>query len=150
MKKSDRVLIGILVGIALIVLAGFVIALRWTEPDYRTGPAPEDIAYNYMLAIQKEDYAKAYSYLYPYGTNYPDTLSEFKKAGWTPYSSPSGSIQIESVEKSTLVTTVVIRVVNSAGGSFFNTDYSSSDYKIELKSQGSQWKISDFNTCWDC
>ena len=40
MKTSDKVLIGILVGIVLIVVAGFVIALSWIEPQYQNREYP--------------------------------------------------------------------------------------------------------------
>ena len=62
--KQDRFLIGILVFIGLLVVAA--LALFFLRQDVRTyGPetTPEGVLFNYVLAVQKKDFKRAYGYL---------------------------------------------------------------------------------------
>ncbi len=62
--KNDRFLIAILAGI--ILLAGAAIAvffLRQSRMDYRSDDLPENIVYNYVLALQRKDFDRAYGYI---------------------------------------------------------------------------------------
>jgi hypothetical protein len=75
MKSTDKFLIGIVVGIVLLVVAAFVITLARPEPTYQVEGTPESVAHNYLLALQKEDYQRAYGYLSPTLKGYPVRLS---------------------------------------------------------------------------
>src|SRR5574338_1511766 len=62
--KQDRFLMGILIGIgALVVVALALFFTRQDKQTYRTGEAPEDVVFNYALAVTERDYQKAYGYL---------------------------------------------------------------------------------------
>ena len=62
--KKDRFLIGIMVFIAVLVIAAIVLLVtRGTGQSYQTGDSPEAIVYNFTLAVTRADYDRAYSYL---------------------------------------------------------------------------------------
>ena len=63
--KQDRFLIAILAGIGLLVVLAVVLFFTRQEPQaYGPENTPEGVVRNYVLAIQKEDYDRAYSYIY--------------------------------------------------------------------------------------
>lgn len=151
MNRSNKVLIGILIGIGLIVLAGFMIAVQWQEPQYRPGESAEDVVYNYLLAVQKEDYQRAYGYLDPYAKDFPSRISfEQYNYKWMPSNRGRGSFEIEIIEQDALAAKAVVHIVNTYGGSFFDTDYSSSDYRIEMRKVRGNWRLTSFSRCYDC
>jgi hypothetical protein len=77
--KQDRFLIGILIGIvALVVISLGLFFLRKDSENYVEENAPENIVHNYVVAIHKGDFEKAYSYLSE-GVNKP-TYEVFRKA----------------------------------------------------------------------
>ena len=63
--KQDRFLVGILVGIALLVVLALVTFFmrKDTAMSYGTDDTPEGVVHNYAVAVYKRDYPKAYSYL---------------------------------------------------------------------------------------
>jgi len=62
--KNDRFLNGMLIGIGVLILIALTLFfIRQQQADYRTGETPQDVVYNYTLAVMKRDYERAYSYL---------------------------------------------------------------------------------------
>jgi hypothetical protein len=63
--KKDKFLLGIIVGILLLVVLSLIVyfSRKTVAPTYRSDDTPEGVVYNYILALRKEDYAKAYGYL---------------------------------------------------------------------------------------
>ena len=62
--KQDRFLIGILVGIAVLIIAA--LAIFFTRKDnltYTEALTPEATVQNYVVALHKRDFDKAYGYL---------------------------------------------------------------------------------------
>ena len=73
--KQDRFLIGILVGVAvLVVVAVGVFFLRQNDQTYIAEDTPDGVVHNYVLAIQLGDYDRAYGYLAE-GEGKPDSSS---------------------------------------------------------------------------
>lgn len=62
--KNDRFLTGIVVGIGLLVVVALVLFFtRQRSIDYLEGESPESVVHNYILAIIRRDYERAYSSL---------------------------------------------------------------------------------------
>lgn len=63
--KQDRFLAGILIGIGVLVIVALTLFFvrKDSAMTYATGDAPEDVVHNYVVAVFKRDYEKAYSYL---------------------------------------------------------------------------------------
>ena len=78
--KQDRFLLGILIGIG--VLVALALGLYFTRQDraltYGSDDTPEGVVRNYVVAVFKRDYEKAYSYLADKPAK--PTLDEFKKS----------------------------------------------------------------------
>ena len=62
--KQDRFLIGILIGIVvLVVLSLALFFMRKDSEQYILDDTPEGVVHNYVVAVHKGDFEKAYSYL---------------------------------------------------------------------------------------
>jgi hypothetical protein len=62
--KQDRFLAGILIGIAVLVVAALAVFFtRQQQVSYRSEQAPQDVVHNYVLAVMNKDFEKAYGYL---------------------------------------------------------------------------------------
>lgn len=62
--KQDRFLIAILVGIGVLVVAAFgLFFVRQANQNYVSDDIPAGVVHNYILALQRGDYDKAYGYL---------------------------------------------------------------------------------------
>jgi hypothetical protein len=62
--KQDRFLIGILIGIVVLVVISLgLFFTRKDSEEYIADDTPEGVVHNYVVAIHKRDYEKAYSYL---------------------------------------------------------------------------------------
>lgn len=77
MKKTDKILIGIVSGIILLVVVAFAVALLRPRQTYLSENTPEGVAFNYMFALQQGDYERAYSYLSPDIVGYPRNAEVF-------------------------------------------------------------------------
>ncbi len=63
--KQDKFLLGIVIGIGALVVLALVLFFtrKANQPVYQAESQPEGVAFNYVLAIRKQDYSKAYGYL---------------------------------------------------------------------------------------
>jgi hypothetical protein len=58
-------LILIVAGVILLVIVAFAAVLLRPAPAYTDQEGPEGVVHNYLLALQRGDYERAYSYLSP-------------------------------------------------------------------------------------
>jgi hypothetical protein len=77
MQRTDKLLIGLVTGIVVVVLAALASLWLRPPPAYLADDTPEHIAHNYLLAMQQADHARAYSYLLPTLAGYPSRLDAF-------------------------------------------------------------------------
>lgn len=75
MKKSNKIIIGI-VG-TVVLLAIVKIAPTLNNSTYHTENKPDDVAFNYLFAMQHKDYERAYEYLSPDMDGYPRDVGAF-------------------------------------------------------------------------
>lgn len=62
--KQDRFLLAILIGIGILVALALVLFfLRRGNQDYGAEETPAGVVHNYLLALQNQDYERAYAYL---------------------------------------------------------------------------------------
>jgi hypothetical protein len=77
--RQDRFLTGILIGIAVLVIAALaVFFIRRDGQSYVSDDTPEGVVHNYVVSILNKDYEKAYGYLADLD-NKP-TFDEFRNA----------------------------------------------------------------------
>lgn len=88
--KQDRFLMGILAGIVLLVLLSLLVFfLRKDRLTYVDDSSPQGVVQNYIVALHKQDYEKAYSYLADL-ENKP-TYDQFRDAFFSGMVAPSNA-----------------------------------------------------------
>lgn len=138
--KEDRFLTGILIGIAVLVVAA--IGLFFVRREAQTyGPEndPAGVVRNYILALQKQDYDRAYGYLAE--TNEKPTLSGFRRP-FEDYQSRevTGSVlELAEVDKRGDDATVTLTLIRGASGPFSSPNREVSLARLRL--EGGDWKI---------
>jgi hypothetical protein len=140
--KLDRFLIAILIGIGLVVVAALTLFfLRRGEARYSTETSPQGIIQNYVLALQKKDFEKAYGYLAE-AEKKPDfgrfrdffvsSIESFNRAGLViGTSSETGDSAF-----------VTVNIQQNYGGPF--SEMSRSQGTVDLVRQSGEWKIKRF------
>lgn len=137
--KQDRFLTGILLGIAVLILVA--LAVFFTRKDdlvYVDESTPQGVVQNYIVAVQKRDYEKAYTYLADL-ENKP-SYQQFREAFFNNYISPSGvGVEIMQTETSADLATVRLSIIYNQRDPFA----SSSRYveNARLARQAGAWKI---------
>ena len=137
--KQDRFLLGILVGIGVLVIVA--LALFYTRQDnqeYVSDTTPEGVVQNYVLALYKDDYDKAYAYLAD-GDNKP-TYNEFRQAFFNRLVSPGNAgLEIGETEIVGEEAYVNVYLIYNPSGPF-SSGYRNSE-SARLERQGGKWKL---------
>lgn len=139
--KQDRFLLGILIFIGLLVVAAVALFfVRNQSPTYGPENTPQGVLYNYAVAIQLNDYARAYGYLAE--KNNKPTYDNFRQAFLTRQLDTSTSaLQIGDAQMLQNDGEAWVNVtVQYAGNDVFNGGYSTTD-KGTLIQQNGVWKI---------
>ena len=156
MKNTDKFLIGIIVGIVALVIAAFVVTLTRPEPTYQAEDTPEGVVHNYLLALQKEDYERAYGVLSPALDGYPTSVDEFAEAvtdySWQFRLDADTTLAVESARAVGSRTVVQVRESRFYGGSLIGNSQSVTMFDIKLEFEDGAWTIVDadyyFARCW--
>ncbi|KAF0109164.1 MAG: hypothetical protein FD146_208 [Anaerolineaceae bacterium] len=138
--KKDRFLIGILVFIAVLVVAAVALFfVRGEEQAYGPEDTPDGVLKNYALAIQNMDYERAYTYLAE--RDGKPTFETFQQSFLTRQLDTSNStLQIGEVYESGTNSAWAEVSVIYAGTGLFDTGWSSNDRAILVRQDGA-WKI---------
>ena len=117
---------------------------------------PEGIAHNYLFALEKGDYPRAYSYLSPGVKGYPEDSDEFIisiEDNSIQFDLDSiTSLQFESVFSGEETAIINIKETTfSEGGIFGSSEYTRS-FEMNLDLENGEWKITEsdryFAWCW--
>lgn len=147
--KQDRFLVGILVGIAVLIVAALAVFFtRHQQVSYRAGQAPEDVVHNYVLAVMNKDFEKAYGYLADLKDK--PTFEDFRQAFAVGRLAPGqAGIKIGGADISGDGASVEVIMVYTPGDPF--SSGSENVGAAQLLLQGGVWKISSMPTynLWD-
>lgn len=137
--KQDRFLTGILIGIIVIIAAAlFLFSIRKDNLSYIDDSEPGGVIQNYVVALHKHDYAKAYTFLADL-TNKP-SLEYFSQSFLNHNIDPTNSgLEIGKAEISGNTASVSLGVIMSATGPF-SSGYQNTEY-AQLVLQNGEWKI---------
>ena len=137
--KQDRFLTGILIGIAvLVVIALVVFFTRQDNLVYVADDDPSGVVQNYVVALHKHDYEKAYGYLADL-ENKP-SLEQFQQALLNHIVDPTNAaLELGKVEITGTNATVEV-IVNNSPRDPFASEYRNTDY-AQLVNQSGAWKI---------
>ena len=147
--RQDRFLTGILIGIALLIVAALAVFFtRQNQATYGAENSPDGVVHNYVLAVLNKDYQKAYGYLADLD-NKP-TLNQFRQAFAVGRLNPADNgIKIGKAAVTGEDATVEVSMVYAPSDPF------SSGYNnigtAQLVQQNGVWKISSMPTynLWD-
>jgi hypothetical protein len=157
MKSSNKFLIAIVIGAVLLMITSIIIVLCKPEATYQAEDTPGGVVHNYLLALQKEDYERAYAYLSETLPGYPANLSEFtlpiEHGNWHFRVGKDTALAIddEKIMGSRAVVTVRETLFYNRG--LFKSSTSIDTFEVDLLKVEDQWKItySDFyfRWCWN-
>jgi hypothetical protein len=139
--KTDRFLLAILAGIALLAILALVLYFtRQSNLEYDPASTPDAVVKNYTLALYKADYQKAYTYL-ANSQQRPDysafrTMFANKELRLDNTSLRVGAVRIDGNQASVDIT-ILHTGQDLFGGS--NQEVGTA----ELVLQGSEWKITN-------
>ena len=156
MRSTDKLLVTFVTAIVILVVIIFIVEFNQPPATYREGKAPEDVAYNYLFALQHAEYERAYAQLSPQLRNYPDEPQVFiRQVRGRTYIFPLEEdvalsvLEAEIFEDWASVEVKETRFYND--GPFSSRQYSTS-FHLELELVEGDWKIVDgdsfFLQCW--
>lgn len=158
MKDPDKFLIAIVAGIVILVGVALAVAMLHPEPAYQPEDTPAGVAHNYLFALTRGDYARAYGYLSPSLAGYPPSETTFvqniRSYRWTFRELEEGSttLAIESSQVRGDLATVTVRVSYFQEGALLQSRQWTDYPEMELQQEEGSWKIYDgdrfFLACW--
>jgi hypothetical protein len=145
MKKTDRFLIGITSFIVVLTSIALIVVLRRPAPEYLFDQSPGSIAHNYLLALQRQDYERAYRCLSPTLKNYPPDLPTFKNNltiyNWRFSFSADEVLSIAATEINGDEATVTVQVTRFEQRGPFESGTETEQFTMSLQREPSGWKL---------
>lgn len=137
--KQDRFLVGILAGIGILAVISLALFFsRQKQVAYQPENTPQAVVNNYALALQKNDYQRAYGYL----------AERERKPGYALFRAAfenqsqnlsESSLEVGDADVGADQATVAVTIVQSGGG-LFEPLTRRSDSAVLVR-QGGAWKI---------
>ncbi|HLE27361.1 MAG TPA: hypothetical protein VI793_04545 [Anaerolineales bacterium] len=153
MKSTDRFLIGIVIGVVVLVIAAFGVAFLGPKPAYQSDDTPEGVAHNYLLAIQREDYARAYGYLSPDLRGYPASDEQFiedmynNRWNFRLDSNPA-TLTVGSTRITGNLAIVTVRETVFYSTGLFDSYESANTFEVSLRRYDGVWKVITSDSYW--
>lgn len=138
--KQDRFLTGILIGIGLLIVAALMLffARQNRQLTYVPDDTPEGAVKNYLVALFKKDYEKAYSYLAD--KDGKPTFDQFKQSLLMNEVNPNNvGVDIGGVEYNGDDAYVTLYLQQGPSDPF-SSGYRNQDRAVLVR-QGGKWKI---------
>lgn len=138
--KQDRFLLVILAGIAVLAVAAIALFfIRQQDQSYVPDDTPQGVVRNYILALQNEDFERAYAYLSEV-ENKP-SLEAFQATFLTERADANSAVvQIGEARQSGATTIVEVTLVYASRGPFFESSRQPMNATLEQDPAGA-WKI---------
>lgn len=154
MKKSSKIIIGIIGAIVLLAIVMFAVTLK--NSTYQTEDKPENIAFNYLFAIQHKEYERAYGYLSPNIDGYPKDVNAFIEGlshAISLLGDSSATLEIDSVNRNGARVNVNITIKKFDYGGILGSGYITEHPVVTLQQDiNGEWKIIDsrgyWGSCW--
>ncbi|MCB0216514.1 MAG: hypothetical protein H6648_03515 [Caldilineae bacterium] len=152
MASNDRFLVAIVAGVSLLVVVAFAVARLQPEPSFRPDGDPESAAHNYLLALERQDWPRAYGYLSPSLVCYPATAAQFvddlsEDNRWL---REFEGVELRVVDSSVQgdVALVTVRETRYWSGGLFDSGQSSNDFEMKLIRESGIWHLTRSDQYW--
>ncbi len=146
-RRAILFVVGVLVAVVCVAGAA-LLAHTILQKGYQRGSDPEAAAYNYLMALVRQDYARAYGYLSPALPRYPATVEAFlgdlEEHSLLPIYDLRPCVYVESVETAGDHATVELRVQYydpCLRGGFAFRNLSFNQARLELERVEDEWRI---------
>jgi hypothetical protein len=132
--------------VVLLVAAAFAVAVLRPKPAYQAEDTPEGVVQNYLLAIKKADYERAYGYLSPTIRGYPASAEAFAtdvheyRYNFN-LDESSTSISVDAARIVGESADVIVHETTFRSGGLFGSSESTSSSIFSLRRENGQWKI---------
>jgi hypothetical protein len=129
------------------------------QKGYQSGDSPEAVAYNYLMALVRQDYDRAYGYLSPTLPRYPTTVEAFvedlEQHDLLPVYelNPCAYVEAAEIEMDYVIVELRVQYYDPCLTIIDPQNLSFNGVHIRLEQIGSSWKIVDvaayfFYGCW--
>ncbi len=137
--KEDRFLLAVVVGIGLLAVLAVVLFLaRQPVMGYLPEDSPQNVVFNYTLALQNREYERAYGYLLE-APGKPDFQAFRQAFQFNHFGSDQASLRVGGAEIVNDEATGQVSVIY-AGSGFMGGSYRSNQSAFLTRQEG-QWKI---------
>jgi hypothetical protein len=155
-KRTDKFLIGIVVAIVLLVIAALIVTQRRPEVTYQADDSPKGVAHNYLLALQRNEYARAYGYLSPTLSGYPPSEGDFAAAvlreRWAFRREEDVTLAVEEQTIAGNRAVVTVRETRFFDDGLFDASSDTMRFDVSLRREEAGWRIvgadAYFAPCW--
>ena len=151
-QNSNKLLAGIVIGIILLVAAAFLLVLNRPAPEYQSEDSPDGVTHNYLLALQKGDYERAFGYLSPALEHPADPeafLQSIEDSAWDFQLNQDVSLTIESTAQiSDTKAAVKVHQTTFYNDGLFSGSPNSQTFTMRLENQNGEWKLVDGDLYW--
>ena len=150
MKQNDKFLTVIVVAIVVLVIFTFALVLLSPDPEYLADDSAEAAVYNYLLALQEEDYARALDFISEEVSNRPEDVAEMewdiRQNLWRfdPYDDPAITIADSHITGDSATVTVKKTWAEMP----FLGAVNSSEFTMRLQLEDEGWKLINGQTHW--
>jgi hypothetical protein len=156
-STSDKLLWGIVGGIALIIIASLVVLLRQPEAiAYQEGNEPAVVAHNYLTAIHLNELDRAYGYVSPEVENYPADATAFwteLRSSWYCPMAEEGAYMYGVTEvtrgENTAVVNATTTIYQNRDTLFWGNNSYQNVNNITLQQINGRWYIAHADQCWN-
>ena len=152
MKGTDKFLVGIVVGIVLLVVVAFSVVLLQPKPEYRSADSPDAVVHNYLLALRRLEYERAYEYLSPDLKSYPQDIDAFiedvKDQPWNFAQDRDVALNVQSTKIVGDTATVEVLETNFNSVGLLDGGQYERHFDMKLRQEGGKWKIYDGVRYW--
>jgi len=153
MKSTDRFLIAIVAGVLLLVAVALVVAMRQPPLTYRPDPAPDSVGFNYLLALQRNDYARALAGLSPRLASPPgnaQALAADVHENRYMFQMDENLVAFspDPAQVSAETATVQVHETRFYQGQLFNSGETTDSFEMRLGQTGGAWTIVSADRYW--
>lgn len=151
MSGHDRTLAAIVAGVVVLVVVALVAVRARPAPTYRDDDTPEAVAHNYLLAMERQEWSRAYGYLSPSLRCYPESAEMFAddvtQNEWIrAFDNVELRVQESTVEGD--IALVTVRETRFWTGGLFQSGQSTNDFEVKLQREADGWRIVRSDNYW--
>ena len=153
MKKTDLFFVGIIAGIILLIAVSLVVMFTSDASEYKDESTPDSTALNYLLAVQNEDYSRAYSYLSKTIDDYPVNVKAFETQISQFYYVGARTeyvFSIESIDQTGSTADIMLTSMRFSGDALFGGRQYTDRFEMTLIREAGGWKITSCSSYAFC